>query len=134
MALFPRKYRSLLYKLVVIVPVLWLTVMLIAHNSNSGSSNLVPSGPGPDGLNPNEIQAAPHRKVLDGDASGVGNKDEVQIEEQKEVFREKENAIAAPTKKSAEVDRYVEKFESQISLFILSRLQLSNKSKIYANL
>ena len=57
MALFPRKYRSLCYKLVVIVPVLWLTVMLIAHNSNSGSSNLVPSGPGSDGLNPNDIQS-----------------------------------------------------------------------------
>lgn len=117
MALFPRKYRSLCYKLVVIVPVLWLTVMLIAHNSNSGSSNLVPSGAGPDGLNPNEIQAAPHRKVLDGEASGVGNKDEVQIEEQKPVFREKENAVAAPTKKSAEVDRYVENVVRQIKLF-----------------
>ena len=122
MALFPRKYRSLLYKLVVIVPVLWLTVMLIAHNSNSGSSNLVPSGAGPDGLNPNDIQAAPHRKVLDGDASGVGNKDEVQIEEQKDVVREKEKAVAAPTKKSAEVDRYVEKVVTRIRLFSPSNI------------
>ena len=117
MALFPRKYRSLLYKLVVIVPVLWLTVMLIAHNSNSGSSSLVPSAPGQDGLNPNDIQAAPHRKVLDGDASGVGNKDEVQIEEQKDVVHEKEKAVTAPTKKSAEVDRYVKKVVRQIKYF-----------------
>ena len=33
------------------------------------------------------------------------------------MFREKENAVAAPTKKSAEVDRYVENVVRQIKLF-----------------
>ena len=111
MALFPRKYRSLLYKLVVIIPVLWLTVMLIAHNSNGGgsggASNLVPSGAGSDTLNGNDLPTdrGPHRKVLDG--SEARNKDDGLLESKQQPIQ---NAIiASPTKKSMEVDKYVVK-------------------------
>ena len=95
MAIFPRKYRSLLYKLVVIVPVLWLTVMLIAHNSNGGGSNLVPSGAGSDTLNGNDLPAGPHRKVLDGDDSDIRHK-----MEEAEQHPVQNDIIASPTKKS----------------------------------
>ena len=103
MALFPRKYRSLLYKLVVIVPVLWLTVMLIAHNSggSGGVSNLVPSGAGSDTLNGNDLPAGPHRKVLDG--SETRSKDEGQLENKQQPIQN--GIIASPTKKSLEVDK-----------------------------
>ena len=63
-----------------IIPVLWLTVMLIAHNSNSstggGSSNLVPSASGSEGSNGNDVPAGPHRNVLGGEGSGLRNKNE----------------------------------------------------------
>ena len=103
MALFPRKYRSLLYKLVVIIPVLWLTVMLIAHNSNGGGSNLVPSGPGSDTLNGNELQAGPHRKVLDGDGPESRGKNEMHLEPKQQPIQN--DIISSPTKKSEVVDR-----------------------------
>ena len=109
MALFPRKYRSLLYKLVVIVPVLWLKVMLIAHNSNSGTSsdnsNLVPSGSGPGVLNANDVQAVPRRKVLDGEGPGVGNHDDSHLGNNKQPSHEEHKVVAAPTKKVDEIDR-----------------------------
>ena len=109
MALFPRKYRSLLYKLVVIIPVLWLTVMLIAHNSNSGSGGGSASGPG--GGVPGDVQAGPHRKVLDGEASGLRNTGAVgQIEKSKvDPFQDgRKKVLPSPTEKSADVDiRYV---------------------------
>lgn len=111
MALFPRKYRSLFYKLVVIIPVLWLTVMLIAHNSNSGSgggsSNVIPGGAGSAGAIPSDVQAGPHRKVLDGEGSGLRNKDEGEKQNNKvDPFQDKrKNNIASPTKKSEEADR-----------------------------
>ena len=37
--MIPRKYRSAIYKLLIIVPVLWLTVVLIAHNNGAGSGD-----------------------------------------------------------------------------------------------
>ena len=84
--------------------------MLIAHNSNSGTSsgnnNLVPSGSGSDGFNGNDVPAGPHRKVLDGDGSGVRNKDHSQLENKKQPSHEENKVIAAPTKKLDEIDRY----------------------------
>jgi len=47
-SLVPRKYRSLLYKLLVIIPVLWLTVIFIAHN-NHGGGGTAGGGGGPSG-------------------------------------------------------------------------------------
>ena len=52
--LVPRKYRSLLYKLLVIVPVIWLTVILIAHNNSGHSSPEEPL---------QNVAAAPHQQM-----------------------------------------------------------------------
>jgi hypothetical protein len=37
MALIPRKYRNLIYKLLVLIPLIWLTVALL-HNNNSNNA------------------------------------------------------------------------------------------------
>lgn len=79
--------------------------MLIAHNSNSGTSsgnnNLVPSGSGSGGFNGNDVPAGPHRKVLDGEGSGIRNKDH----SQKQPSHEENKVISAPTKKVDENDK-----------------------------
>ena len=112
MALFPRKYRSLLYKLVVIIPVLWLTVMLIAHNSNSGSgggsNNVLPDASGSGGGVPGDVPAGPHRKVLDGEASGLRDTGNVGQIENKDPFQDKrKKVVPSPSEKSADIqDRY----------------------------
>ena len=83
--------------------------MLIAHNSNSGTSsgnnNLVPSGSGSDSFNGNDVPAGPHRKVLDGEGSGVRNKDHSQLENKKKPSQEESKVIVPPTKTLDEVDK-----------------------------
>ena len=105
MALFPRKYRSLLYKLVVIIPVLWLTVMFIAHNSNSGSKGGLPGGADSNVVVPNDVHAGPHRKVLDGEGSGLRKHNEGQMPNNKADLIDKKSNIVSPTKQKIEVDR-----------------------------
>ena len=99
MALFPRKYRSLLYKLVVIIPVLWLTVMLIAHNSNSGSgggsNNVLPDASGSGG-------EVPGGRNLASGIRDTGNLNEI---ENKDPFQERTKK-PSPSEKPADEDRY----------------------------
>ena len=70
----PRKYRSLLYKLLVIVPVIWLTVMLIAHNS-SNSSGGAGGGGGDDVLQQLPLDSARHPKQLPNVQNPVTKRD-----------------------------------------------------------
>ena len=105
MALFPRKYRSLLYKLVVIIPVLWLTVMLIAHNSNSGSgggsNNVLPDASGSGGAMPGG-----GRNILDGEASGIRDTGNLVEIENKDAVQDRTKK-PSPSRKPADVeDRY----------------------------
>ena len=84
--------------------------MLIAHNSNSGSgggsSNDISAGSGSGGVIP-DVQSGPHRKVLDGEGSGL-RKDDGQIQNhQVDPPHKSKNNIISPTQKSAEADRYV---------------------------
>ncbi len=37
MGVIPRRHRSLVYKLLVLVPLLWLTVALIMYNDSGGA-------------------------------------------------------------------------------------------------
>ena len=87
--------------------------MLITHNSNSGSggssNNVLPDPSGSGGNVPGDAQAGPHRKVLDGEASGLRDTDVGQIENKVDPFQDRrKKGLPSPTEKTVDAaDRYV---------------------------
>ncbi len=73
-ALLPRRHRSLIYKVLICIPVLWITIALIMYSERGGGTGASgPSGPSGEGDINSGVRSRGGRRDLSENVRGSGS-------------------------------------------------------------